>query len=262
MRRMWNSFKIAFSMYSRLPMPESEWSRENLSYALIYFPWIGGLIGLITYGIFRLKEWCAVQGTGISDLTFLVFMVLVPVLITGGIHMDGFMDTQDALSSYQPKERRLEILKDSHAGAFAILSCTVYFLCCTAIYASLTERSVKVTALGFLLSRTLSGLSVVTFPQAKKDGLAATFAENAAKKTVRSVLGCYLVILCGVLIVAGKGTGTAAVAAAGTVFFCYYRMSLKNFGGITGDLAGYFLQMCEIWIAAAAVGADILLTNI
>ena len=251
MKRMWNSFKIAFSMYSRLPMPESEWSRENLSYALIYFPWIGGLIGLITYGIFRLKEWCAVQGTGISDLTFLVFMVLVPVLITGGIHMDGFMDTQDALSSYQPKERRLEILKDSHAGAFAILSCTVYFLCCTAIYASLTERSVKVTALGFLLSRTLSGLSVVTFPQAKKDGLAATFAENAAKKTVRSVL-----------IVAGKGAGTAAVAVAGAVFFCYYRMSLKNFGGITGDLAGYFLQMCEIWIAAAAVGADILLTNI
>ena len=123
-------------------------------------------------------------------------------------------------------------------------------------------RRYKVTALGFLLSRTLSGLSVVTFPQAKKDGLAATFAENAAKKTVRSVLGCYLVILCGVLIVAGKGAGTAAVAAAGTVFFCYYRMSLKNFGGITGDLAGYFLQMCEIWIAAAAVGADILLTNI
>ena len=192
MKRMWNSFKIAFSMYSRLPMPESEWSRENLSYALIYFPWIGGLIGLITYGIFRLKEWCAVQGTGISDLTFLVFMVLVPVLITGGIHMDGFMDTQDALSSYQPKERRLEILKDSHAGAFAILSCTVYFLCCTAIYASLTERSVKVTALGFLLSRTLSGLSVVTFPQAKKDGLAdgKKCTGLLSRNSVRSIDRC------------------------------------------------------------------------
>lgn len=258
MKKMWNSFKIAFSMYSKLPVPESEWSRENLSYALIFFPWIGGLIGLITYGIFQLKERYAVQGSDISELTFIVLMVIVPVLVTGGIHMDGFMDTQDALSSYQTKERRLEILKDSHAGAFAILSCTVYFLCCTGIYASLTERSVKVTALGFLLSRTLSGLSVVTFPQAKKDGLAATFAENAAKKTVRIVLGCYLVILCGVLIIAGKRAGAAAIAAAGAVFFYYYRMSLKNFGGITGDLAGYFLQMCEIWVAAAAVGADIL----
>jgi adenosylcobinamide-GDP ribazoletransferase len=47
-------------------------------------------------------------------------MVVAPIIITGGIHMDGFLDTQDALSSYQPRERRLEILKDSHAGAFAI----------------------------------------------------------------------------------------------------------------------------------------------
>lgn len=262
MKTMWNSFKIAFSMYSKLPMPKSDWNGDNIAYAMICFPWIGGLIGIITYGIFRLGEWCEVQQTGISDITFTVLMVIVPVLVTGGIHMDGFMDTQDALSSYQTKERRLEILKDPHAGAFAILSCAVYFLCYIGIYASLTERSVKAAAVGFILSRTLSGLSVVTFPQAKKDGLAATFAENAAKKTVKIVLGSYLIVLCGVLIVTSKGVGIAAAAAAGAVFFYYYRMSLKDFGGITGDLAGYFLQMCEIWVAAAAVGADILLSNI
>lgn len=262
MKTMWNSFKIAFSMYSKLPMPKSDWNGDNISYAMIYFPWIGGLIGIITYGIFRLREWCEVQQTGISDITFTVLMVIAPVLVTGGIHMDGFMDTQDALSSYQTKERRLEILKDPHAGAFAILSCAVYFLCYIGIYASLTERSVKAAAIGFILSRTLSGLSVVTFPQAKKDGLAATFAENAAKKTVKIVLGSYLIVLCGVLIITSKGVGIAAAAAAGAVFFYYYRMSLKDFGGITGDLAGYFLQMCEIWVAAAAVGADILLSNI
>lgn len=262
MKTMWNSFKIAFSMYSKLPMPKSEWSEKNLSYAMIYFPWIGGLIGAIIYGIFCLKEWCEVQRLGISDITFTVLMVVVPVLVTGGIHMDGFMDTQDALSSYQSKERRLEILKDPHAGAFAVLSCTLYFLCYIGIYASLTERSVRVTTIGFILSRTLSGLSVVSFPRAKKDGLAVTFAENAAKKTVRIVLGVYLIVLCGVLIIAGKSAGIAAIVTAGAVFLYYYRMSVRNFGGITGDLAGYFLQMCEIWVAAAAVGADLLLRNI
>ena len=55
-------------------------------------------------------------------------MVVAPIIITGGIHMDGFLDTQDALGSYQPRERRLEILKDSHAGAFAIISCAVYLM--------------------------------------------------------------------------------------------------------------------------------------
>ena len=54
--------------------------------------------------------------------------VLIPVLVTGGIHLDGLLDTADALSSWQTRERRLEILKDSHAGAFAIIVCCGYFL--------------------------------------------------------------------------------------------------------------------------------------
>ena len=89
-----------------------------------------------------------------------------------------------------------------------------------------------------------------------------SFAENAAKQTVKIVLCIYLLILCAALFIIGKGVGIAAAAAAAAVFFYYFRMSVKNFGGITGDLAGYFLQLCEIWMAAAAVGADIVLRNI
>jgi len=262
MKKMWNSFKIAFSMYSRLPVPGSDWTRENMSYAMIFFPWIGAVIGIVTCGIFCLREWCAAWGTGVSEFTFTALMVAAPVWITGGIHMDGFLDTQDALGSCQTKERRLEILKDPHAGAFAILSCALYFLCYAGIYASLTMDSVRVAALGFLLSRSLSGLSVVTFPQARGSGLASTFAENAEKRTVRAVLVCYVLIFGAAMVFAGKGAGGAAVLAACAVFFCYYRMAVKNFGGITGDLAGYFLQMCEIWMAAAAVGWDIAEKNI
>lgn len=65
-------------------------------------------------------------------------------------------------------ERRLEILKDSHAGAFAIISCSVYFLAYTGIYSMLTAHAAKVIAISFMLSRTLSGLSVICFPQARK----------------------------------------------------------------------------------------------
>ena len=52
----------------------------------------------------------------------------MPVIITGGIHLDGFVDTMDAINSYQPIERKLEILKDSHIGAFALISCVTYFI--------------------------------------------------------------------------------------------------------------------------------------
>ncbi|MGN1166119.1 MAG: adenosylcobinamide-GDP ribazoletransferase [Lachnospiraceae bacterium] len=258
MKKMWNSFKIAFSMYSKIPMPKSDWTKENMSYAMIFFPWIGAVIGILMVGIYKLKIWCLLENVPVAPWTFTVLFVVLPVFLTGGIHMDGFLDTQDAIHSYQPKEKKLEILKDPHAGAFAILSCVLYFLCATGIYASVSEKSIWVIASGFVLSRTLSGLSVVCFPQAREKGLAATFSENARKRTVRLFLFFYLVLVCAWMVLGFGVQGTFAVIAAGVMFLYYYRMSRKNFGGITGDLAGYFLQMCELLIAAAAVFADII----
>ena len=108
MKRLWNSFKIAFSMYSKIPMPHSEWTEENTSYAMCFFPWIGGVIGIVTWGIYHLERWLASYGIDYGSLFFTILMVVAPIIITGGIHMDGFLDTQDALGSYQPRERRLE----------------------------------------------------------------------------------------------------------------------------------------------------------
>ena len=132
-------------MYSRIPMPRSEWTDENKAYAMCFFPWIGGVIGLLSYGVYRLASriegyqnaGAGMNGMGRYGLFFTIFLVLLPVFITGGIHLDGFLDTQDALSSWQTKERRLEILKDSHAGAFAIISCSVYFLVYVGVYSAL-----------------------------------------------------------------------------------------------------------------------------
>lgn len=245
-------------MYSTIPMPKSEWTEENISYAMCFFPWVGAVIGAVTWGVFELKGIAAGREIRFSELFWTVILMLVPLAVTGGIHMDGFLDTRDALSSYQPKEKRLEILKDSHAGAFAIISCAVYMLCYVGIYSSLTEESVRVIGWSFLLSRTLSGLSVVCFPQARKKGLAATFSQNARKKTTRRVLAVYLIFVCAGMIITGKWMGLCAVLTAGVMFGYYYKMSLSKFGGITGDLAGYFLQMCEILMAAVVVAVDII----
>ena len=166
-------------------MPRSEWTDENKSYAMCFFPWIGAVIGLLSYGVFRFSKWFDGNGGGNYSLFFVIFLILIPVCITGGIHLDGFLDTQDALSSWQTKERRLEILKDSHAGAFAIISCIIYFLMYIGVYSCLSVRSMDVIAYSFMLSRTLSGLSVVTFPQARKKGMVADFSESASTRITR-----------------------------------------------------------------------------
>ena len=244
-------------MYSRIPMLRSEWTDENKSYAMCFFPWIGAVIGLLSYGVFRFSKWFGIHGGGNHALFFTIVLILIPVFVTGGIHLDGFLDTQDALSSWQTKERRLEILKDSHAGAFAIISCTVYFLMYIGVYSCLSVHSMEVIACSFVLSRTLSGLSVVTFPQARKKGMVADFSENASTKIVRATLCVYLILLCFLIPFIGGIRGIGCVIAAGVVFGYYYRMTMRNFGGVTGDLCGYFLQVCELVMALVVVVVDV-----
>ena len=78
-RRIWNSFKIAFSMYSRIPMPRSEWTDENKSYAMCFFPWIGAVIGLLSYGVFRFSKWFDGNGGGNYSLFFVIFLILIGI---------------------------------------------------------------------------------------------------------------------------------------------------------------------------------------
>ena len=167
--------------------------------------------------------------------------------------MDGFLDTRDALSAYAPKERRLEILKDPHTGAFAVISCGMYLIGLLGLYGVLPPQGAAVVSLGFVLSRTLSGLSVLCFPKAKKEGLAADFAAASRQKILRVALACYLILAAVGMVLAGGLSGALSLLFAGIMFGYYKWMSRQKFGGITGDLAGYFLQLCELWIAAGAV---------
>lgn len=114
---------IAFSMYSKIPMPHFEWREEDMKYTLCFFPWVGGIIGVCVWLV-------GMVGINLElENAFLAAVISVlPLLISGGIHMDGYLDTIDALSSWQTKERRLEILKDPHTGAFAIIGAGIYLL--------------------------------------------------------------------------------------------------------------------------------------
>ena len=179
-------------------------------------------------------------------------LALLPVLVTGGIHLDGFCDTADALASHAPREKKLEILKDSHCGAFAVIGAGCYLIFLTALCSELPlERDpLLCLCLSYLFSRAASGLAVTLFPCAKNSGLVHTFADMAARRQTRWILsGVLLLTGCG-LIALGGGW---AVAAAAAMFGIYYGMSMRIFGGITGDLAGWFLQWCELLMTAALV---------
>lgn len=160
------SIVIAFSMYSKIPMPQFEWKEEDMKHVLCFFPWIGIVIGLCLY-FWRLL--C--DRFGIRNLCYVFIGTAIPLLLTGGFHVDGFMDTMDAFHSYQPKERKLEILKDSHIGAFAVIMLAVYGLIYMGAFSEITDKNIlQVVCAGFVLARVLSGIGVVSFPSAKQEG--------------------------------------------------------------------------------------------
>ncbi|MGI6011062.1 MAG: adenosylcobinamide-GDP ribazoletransferase [Ruminococcus sp.] len=255
MKGLYQSFIIAFSMYSKIPMPRCEWKEENMAYAMCFWPWVGAVIGLLWYA------W-GVIGIHVTMAHgfFTAVLLLISVFITGGIHLDGLLDTADAMSSWQSRERRLEILKDSHAGAFAVITAVVYFVFYYGICSQLDMAGIAALAPGFMLSRTLSAYAIVTFPKARKDGSVAAFARGASTRRVQITMIVYGICLAVLMLYLNPLLGGAALVGAAAVFAYYHHLAMKYFGGTTGDIAGWFLSVCEL-VMALAVAVVLIITG-
>ena len=206
-KKIGKSIAIAFSMYSKIPMPQFEWKEEDMRYSMCFFPLVGIVIGLLSW-----FWWLFCQHFGIGKMCFAFVGLAIILLVTGGIHMDGYMDTMDALHSYGSREKKLEIM-----ASF----CGAYFL-----------------------SRIFSEIAVVSFPCAKKEGTLYMFADTAQEKIVKRSLYGELVLCAFWQILMDPKAGIMQLICALAVFGYYYK-SKKEFGGITGDLAGYFVTLCE-----------------
>ena len=121
------------------------------------------------------------QWLHIHSFLFACVIATIPVLVTGGIHLDGYCDTVDALSSRQPREKKLEILKDPHTGCI----CGAVLLFILLVICRLCNRTCRefiqhfITDVQLFCSRCISGFAVVTFRSAKSSGLLHTFTDAA-----------------------------------------------------------------------------------
>ncbi|MBQ7433684.1 MAG: adenosylcobinamide-GDP ribazoletransferase [Lachnospiraceae bacterium] len=249
---MKHSFFAAFLMYSRIPMPEISWEEENHRYALCFFPLIGMVIG----GLEVLWWWLG-RRFGIGTILYGAGAAALPLWVTGGIHMDGYMDVWDAKACLGSQEKMFQVMKDSRIGAFAAIHVCLYLLLQTALFTEISSiQAVMVAAGCFIQSRAFSALAAVTWNNARKEGTLQSFTRPAQKYLTISVELIWLVaVWCGMCLV-HLPSGIGAVAG-GLAAFLYYRwFSTKTFGGITGDLAGYFLQICELAGLAGVVAGS------
>ena len=246
------SIVIAFAMYSKIPMPQVAWDKRSLSWALCAFPLVGVVVGAALYGWLRLADFL-----GFTALKAAAAVAL-PLALSGCIHLDGFCDTCDALSSHQSRERKLEILKDSHTGAFAIICCGLYLMVFYALWREVDTagNSAFVLALGPVLSRSYSGLAGVSWKNARGSGLLATFTEPVDGRRARVVLAALVLLAAGAMVLVSPVLGGAAALGAALTFLYYRVMAFRQFGGITGDTEGFFVQICECVMVLAVLLAQ------
>ena len=241
------SFFAALSMFSALPAPQIPWEKEKIRYMLVCLPFVGVIIGGAEYLWLLFAEWLS-----LSTILTAAGFTLIPILLTGGIHLDGFMDTVDALKSHAAPEKKRAILKDPHTGAFAVIALGCYLLAYFALCQDLGREYVLPIGVAHVMSRSLSAVSGTLFPVRPGEGTLSFFRQAMDKKAGFFAL-CWLVVSAAALISIQPLAGSVMVVGGLTTMLLVRRMAIKEFGGMSGDIAGFQLQMAELVMLAIII---------
>lgn len=249
-----NSFWIAIAMYSKLPAKAVEWNKSNMEYSMCFVSVIGMIEGLalvLLWKLFNMAGWEYSLFAGIATV--------MPLWISGGIHMDGYCDTMDALRSYRTKEKRLEILKDPHIGAFALIEVGIYLIL---YYSLMTQvKSITMAVLAgftYILSRCMGCMMAVSMKNARGEGTLATFIDAANKIKVMSVLVVTALACLTAAIFIDYFTAIFLIISFFVGGLMLVRNSKKYFGGVTGDIIGYSIEFMELILLAAVVMGELI----
>lgn len=254
------AFFMSLGMFSAIPCPYRPWNEKARPLMLVALPFVGLVIGLLWYGLFLLL--CRISVP--LQLQAAVLMVY-PYVVTGFIHLDGFMDTSDAILSRRPLEEKLRILKDPHTGAFAVISTAILFILCFASMLSVTEQIHFKQALDIAQGDPM--LSLILIPVVSRCGSALAVlgikplghsqykAEPGAKKEIGKIAIVTIFVLASFLAAALLGAGALPLEATPSVlivlggtaaaYLVAIASSVRHLKGVSGDLAGYSLIVAE-----------------
>lgn len=248
---MTNGLLLALQFFSILPIhKEIPMTKKTVTAMFVVFPWLGALIGFVLSIVYYLLH----TYTDISPLLLSFILISGYVICSGGLHLDGYVDTSDAYFSYRDKKKRLEILDDPRTGAFGAISLVFLILAKIFFLAELLEKPsfhwIWLIAVPFL-SRLCMSIYFICTRTSKEKGLAHFFKQHLHMKywlfgTV------YSMIVGGALFIWLSGTWAILFLLFMIVLaaLIYRWWSLQQFSGSSGDLLGALIEGMEaiLWI--------------
>jgi adenosylcobinamide-GDP ribazoletransferase len=258
---MLRQLTLAVTFLTGIPLPvEGDVSPADLWRSMGWYPLVGLALGAAAWGVYAgLLEL-------LPSLVAAVLVVLLLEAITRGLHMDGLMDTADGVLSGAPRERALEIMKDSSVGAMGVVAVVLVLLLKVAARGALARADAAAPLLaGWAAARALPALDVYAWPYARAAGTGEAFTRERTPGPVVMAAGLLAVGLAATALVTltvdGAGAwyaGLAVAVVAMAVALAVQAAVAKRLGGLTGDVYGMGIELAE----TAALVAGCLLVRL
>ena len=241
MKTYFHAFAMCQSMFCAIPFPGNLWDEKARDKMLLFLP----IVGLEMGALWACLAWLC-DLLGLPTLVRGLVLAVFPFLVAGFIHLDGYMDVTDAVKSCRSLERRREILKDSHVGAFAVIGIVLLMIAQFAFLASVPEEGdFRILLFVPAISRCGSSLAVTVLKPMNT-------SQYADQKKPGSHVVVLLVMTAGFVAagfwLCGKYGFVLLGALAGYGFAL--RKAYKSLDGMNGDISGYALTISELCAAA------------
>ncbi|WP_155590862.1 adenosylcobinamide-GDP ribazoletransferase [Lysinibacillus cavernae] len=252
MKNFWYSLQLAFQFFTVLPVhKELPLTKSTITGMFAFLPWIGALMGTTVAAVlYSLTQWTA------SSEVMLAFIVIgLFALWTGGLHLDGFIDMGDAYFSYRDRDKRLEILDDPRVGAFGVLS--VVFLLMgkfVILHELFVQHKFALWMVLFVPFLTRVGMSFyfMSLNCSKEKGLAYFFKSHINTNLLKVFMLLSLVLAMTVALIVTQFSLLPIVLGIvlAIALFIFRQFTLRNFGGVSGDLLGASIEGMEVvlWV--------------
>lgn len=232
-------FLIALQFLTIIPVRISSGIEEkDFGKALIYFPVVGALIGVVLAA-------AAFLFTPLPNLVAGALILILSVVITGGIHLDGFSDTCDGFYGYHSKEKILEIMRDSRIGTMAVIGVVSLLLLKFSIIATLARHNLwKALIMMAVFSRWSQVMACYMSEYVRMEGKAKYFIEHAGYREL--LIGALVTLGVFLLLLHIKGAILFFIAIPAVILLINY-IKIK-IGGMTGDTIGAVSEVSEVLI--------------
>ena len=232
----------AFLFLTRIPLPQIKFNENKIAGSVVFFPIVGTFLGIVLWALYKiLSQFFSIQVT-------CIFILTAYLMLTGGMHTDGFADTLDGFFCGGEKQKKLEVMKDSLIGAFGTIGIVVLLLLKWSLLYSLNTKYMFHALLVFpTVSRWLMTIAIVYFPYIRPKGLGEAF--RACRDYDRALFSTILMIIVVYISTGFQGLISSFFALLIAIVFIWY--SLKQIGGLTGDVYGAVNEIGEVIILAS-----------